>query len=67
MLKNSRVYVMHILPQLKNKEKRKKFQFCTWLRWILSSLTLSFLRSSKENSTIGLCSRRRQIVIHLIS
>lgn len=50
---------MCIWPQLKTNKNRKTFQCCTRLRWILSSFILSFLRSSKENSTIGLCVKRK--------
>lgn len=49
-------------PQLKKKKQKKTFRFCTWLRWILSSFILSFLRSSKENSTIGLYVRRDNVI-----
>lgn len=51
----------------KTSKNRKTFQFCTRLRWILSSFILSFLRSSKENSTIGLWVRKRISFIRCLS
>lgn len=44
----------HTRTQTDTRQNQTQFRFHTRLRWILSSFTLSFLRSSKENSTMGL-------------